>query len=146
MADASVEFERAVREAVESIKDQVISRGYRVSNEMRNSVMTTLRGQRHGRIYRVPNTKRYYTASAPGEPPAVRTGIYRMSWMPFTQIREGGEITVLSRVESRYKVNGRVLGDMLERGTSKMAPRPHFEEIEKKSEQKAMRIYNEPYF
>lgn len=40
-------------------------------------IKQTLTGQRSGRTYRVPGTRRQYTASAPGEPPAVRTGRLR---------------------------------------------------------------------
>lgn len=135
---------RAMRD---SLKNQMASRGYRVSNEMRNSVITTIKGQGSGRIYRVPGTKRYYQASAPGEVPAVRTGIYRMSWTPSTYVTGGfgSDLTVVSQVESRYRVGGHILGDLLEGGTSRMAPRPHVEKIMKKAEKKAVRIYNEPY-
>lgn len=132
----------------ESLKDQIASRGYRVSNEMRNAAILTLRGQRHGRVYRVPYTKRYYTASAPGEAPANRTGIYRLSWHPSTYATElgSGEITVISQVGSDYRVRGgHNLGDILENGTSRMAPRPHADAIREKSEKSAMRIYSEPY-
>ena len=52
----------------------------RASNELRNAVLNVLRGQRSGRVYRKPHSKATYRASAPGEPPAVRTGMLRMSW------------------------------------------------------------------
>lgn len=145
---ANVEFERAVGIILNQISDQMASRGYRVANEMRNAVITTLKGQGSGRIYRVPGTKRFYQASAPGEVPAVRTGIYRLSWKPSTYATGiGGTTTVVSQVESNYRVRGgHVLGDLLEGGTSRMAPRPHVDKITEKSEKEAMRIYNEPYF
>lgn len=140
-------LQQDLQRTLDSIRTQVESRGYRVSNEMRNAVMTTLRGQGSGRIYRVPGTKRYYQASAPGEVPAVRTGIYRMSWKPSTYITYlSGDLTVISQVDTNYRVKGQVLGDLLENGTSRMAPRPHVDLITEKSEQKAMKIYNEPYF
>lgn len=146
MITSKMTFEQAWQDMKEHLKTQIVSRGYRVSNEMRNSVMTTLRGQRSGRIYRVPNTKRRYQASAPGEAPANRTGAYRMSWQPSTYVSEmSGELTVTSQVGSNYRVNGKILSEMLEYGTGKMAPRPHVEEIQKKVEPKAVRIYNEPY-
>ena len=141
-------FEKDLERVFESIKSQMVSRGYRVSNEMRNAVITTLRGQGSGRIYRVPYTKRYYQASAPGEVPANRTGIYRLSWHPSTYASElTGDLVVTSQVDSNYRVRGgHILGDLLEEGTSKMAPRPHVEKIKEKSEKNAMRIYREPYF
>ena len=48
-------------------------------NELRNTVLTTLSGPRSGRTYRVPGTKKTYTASAPGQPPAQVTGDLRKS-------------------------------------------------------------------
>jgi hypothetical protein len=143
---ASLVFEQDWLRMKDNLKLQIESRGYRVSNEMRNAVMTTLKGQRSGRIYRVPMTKRYYQASAPGEAPAVRTGIYRMSWKPSTYATEmSGELMVISQVDTSYRVGGHVLGELLEKGTSRMAPRPHVDLISEKAEKQAMRIYREPY-
>ena len=42
-------------------------------------IKRTLTGNRTGNRYRVPGTRRNYTASAPGQPPAVRTGALRAS-------------------------------------------------------------------
>lgn len=143
-----VKFEVACEQIMESIKSQVISRGYRVSNQIRNAVMRTLKGQGHGRVYRVPGSMgAYYTASAPGEVLAVRTGAYRASWKPRTEITPSGSgVTVNSICESEHEVNGYVLGALLEDGTSKMTPRPHVEKITKQTEKTAMKIYKEPYF
>lgn len=147
----------------DSIKHQLISRGYRASNELRNASQLVLRGQRHGRRYIVPGTGRMtyykrshtakitykkYTASAPGEPPAVRTGIFRMSWQPGIHVDRGGNnLSITSRIASNARTdNGRyLLGEILEDGTSKMAPRPHQEAIQKKALPAIMKIYNEPY-
>lgn len=94
-------------------------------------------------------TYRKYTASAPGEPPAVRTGAFRMSWMPKTHANWGGgdNFSVVASVQSRQKTdNGKhLLGEILEYGTSKMAPRPHHEAIQEKALPKIMKIYSEPY-
>ena len=43
----------------------------------RNKTVQNLTGARSGRTYRVPKTKVYYTASAPGEYPAIATGKLR---------------------------------------------------------------------
>ena len=78
------------------IRQEMERRSYLAANELRNAAMQVLRGQRSGRRYKVPGTYRrqrdktdgkmkngrYYTASAPGEPPAVRTGVFRNSWRP----------------------------------------------------------------
>lgn len=146
----------------ESIKHQMVSRGYRASNELRNASQLVLRGQRHGRKYIVPGTGsmkynkknhtakityRRYTASAPGEPPAVRTGAFRMSWMPRVMVDHTSGYSVISQVESGQRTdNGtHLLGEVLENGTGRMAPRPHHQAIQKKALPGILKIYNEPY-
>lgn len=83
-----------VSEVTADINRQVASRGVRVVNALRDAELRVLKGQRSGRRYRTPYTgsrtpqekrkKKYkppmYTASAPGEPPARRTGNLRMHW------------------------------------------------------------------
>lgn len=137
--------EKSAQECVERIKGQMESRAYRGANELRNASLLVLRGQGGGRRYRVPGTKRYYTASAPGSPPAVRTGAFRLSWQPSAHVMFGSYI---SRVESDLRTdNGRYnLGELLENGTSKMAPRPHHDRIQEKAIPEIVRIYDEPYF
>lgn len=148
-----------VGEITEHIKQEIERRSFLVTNELRNSAMLVLRGQRSGRRYKVPGTYkrqrdkvsgkmkngRYYTASAPGEPPAVRTGAFRMGWQPTTRVVYG---TYVSRIENDIRTeNGQyTLGEILEDGTGRMAPRPYQEQILEKAKPKVLRIYNEPYF
>lgn len=153
------DFDQAVEQTLDGIKKQIESRAYRAANELRNSALIVLRGQRNGRRYKVPGTfrrqrdktdgkmknGRYYTASAPGEPPAVRTDTFRNSWQPKSHVVFGSYI---SRIESNVMTDNErfTLGEILEKGTSRMAPRPHHEHIQKHAEPKIVRIYNEPYF
>ena len=155
-----VPVDKAVEEVVEGIKQQVEARSYQAANELRNSALVILRGARSGRRYKVPGTYRrqrdksdgkmkngrYYTASAPGEPPAMRTGTFRNSWKPTARALFGSYI---SRIESDVRTdNGKyLLGKILEEGTpgGKMAPRPHHEKILKHAEPKIVRIYSAPY-
>lgn len=155
----SVQFTAAVENATDKIKQEMERRSYLAANELRNSALLVLRGQRSGRRYKVPGTYRkqtdktdgkkkngrYYTASAPGEPPAVRTGAFRMSWQPTARVVFGSYI---SRIESEARTdNGRYnLGQILEEGTSRMAPRPHHDAILEKAEPNIVRIYSKPYF
>ena len=150
---------QVVGNITEHIQHEIERRSYLVSNELRNSAMLVLRGQRSGRRYKVPGTYRrqrdkvsgkmkngrYYTASAPGEPPAVRTGAFRMGWQPVTRAMFGSYI---SRIENDVRTENGVytLGEILEDGTSKMAPRPYQDRILEKSANKTLRIYSEPYF
>ena len=126
------------------------SRAYRVANELRNASQEVLRGQRSGRTYRVPGTRRRYTASAPGESPANRTGTFRASWQPKTETIKSGVdgMSVRAYVESSTRTdNGKyLLGDVLEDGTGKMSPRPYKKKIQEKRLKKIVKIYKEPYF
>lgn len=133
-----------VEQMTDSIRSQMEARSFQAANELRNASLLVLRGQRGGRRYRVPGTKRYYTASAPGEPPAVRTGVFRMSWQP--SAHSTGDVFV-SKVESTVRTNnGRyILGELLEHGTSRMAPRPHHDKIREKAMPDIVRIYSQPY-
>ena len=157
--NVNVPFLKAVDGVVDDIKQQMERRSYQSANELRNAAQLVLRGQRSGRRYKVPGTYgkqldrksgkvrngRYYTASAPGEPPAVRTGAFRMSWQPTAQVVYGSYI---SRIESDIRTdNGQhTLGEVLEKGTSRMAPRPHHDRILEKAEPEIFKIYSEDYF
>ena len=66
-----------------------------------------------GQVYRVPGTGRLYRASAPGEPPANRTGTYADSFQPRYRNNEG----IIGTKDKR--------GPWLEFGTSTMKARPH---------------------
>ena len=143
--NVKIQFVHEVDQITDSIKEQMERRSYRAANELRNAAQLVLRGQRSGRSYRVPGTKRRYTASAPGEPPAVRTGTFRMSWQPTAKVVYGSYI---SRIESETRTdNGRYnLGTILEEGTSRMAPRPYKDRILEKAEPEIFKIYSENYF
>lgn len=143
--NVKIQFVHEIDQITDSIKQQMERRSFLAANELRNASQLVLRGQRSGRSYRVPGTKRRYTASAPGEPPAVRTGIFRMSWQPTAKVVYGSYI---SRIESEARTdNGRYnLGDILEEGTSRMAPRPYKDRILEKAEPEIYKIYSKNYF
>ena len=146
-------------EIADNIQQQMERRAWLAALELRNSSQLVLRGQRSGRRYKVPGTYRrqrdktdgkikngrYYTASAPGEPPAVRTGTFRNSWQP-TSRRVFG--VYFSRIESDVTTDDgkHNLGEILENGTNRMAPRPHHDAILQHAENAIVRIYEEPYF
>ncbi len=152
-------FDELTADMVADIKHQMEGRAWKAALALRNSSQIILRGQRSGRRYKVPGTYakqkdpsdgkvkrgRYYTASAPGEPPAVRTGTFRNSWQPSSNVADG---VYRSRIESDVTTDDgkHNLGEVLEKGTSRMAPRPHHERIIKHAEKEIVRIYDEPYF
>ena len=120
-------------ECVTEIKNQLPSRAHRSANVLRNSALEVLRGQRSGRMYG------NHQASAPGEPPASKSGHLRISWEPHTYI-EGN--VYKSCIESPLGY-----AELLENGTpgGQMAPRPHHDRIKEDALPKIIRIYDEPY-
>lgn len=132
-----------IKEQVENVSRKVVSRGVRAVNAIRNAELEVLKGQRSGRVYRKPYTKHAtYTASAPGEAPARRTGNLRMHWNGQVKTKSASDkrISIVAELESQepyaYK---------LEHGTSKMSPRPFMEKIKEKAAPEIRKIYNESY-
>jgi hypothetical protein len=84
--------------------------------EWRNGIVECLTGTRSGREYRKPGTRAMYRASRPGEAPASVTGRLRSSY----------RVRVISDTEAEV---GSPLdyAEKLEKGTSRMLPRPHIE-------------------
>lgn len=132
----------AVNKTVTKINQQVKSRGTRVKNALRNAELEVLKGKRSGRKYRKPNSKRRYTASAPGEPPARRTGALRLNWTGGveTQAGSGKGVVVTSYIESNTPYAG-----YLENGTGKMAARPYVDRVKEKAQPEIDKILNEDY-
>ncbi len=85
---------------------------FAAAERVRTSLLKTLSGSRSGRIYPLPGGRGSYQASAPGEPPATRTGALRDSI--HVQVQDM-KAYVGPRVD--YAVD-------LELGTSRVAPRP----------------------
>jgi bacteriophage HK97-gp10 putative tail-component len=103
--------------------------------EVNNEVRRTLTGQRHGKLYRIAGTRRFYTASSPAEAPAVRLGHLRNSY--------------------QYKVKGSGFGarayvgspldyaHYLEYGTAHIRPRRHLSVAFKRSKPKVMAYFKD---
>ena len=152
MAKASIRIEEIGEATVERVKGQMSNRSVRASNELLNAKNLVLRGKRSGRRYRIPNTRRHYIASAPGEVPAVRTGQFRQQWDAKSYGVGGVSDSTFeahSQIESKVRTDGGkfLLGEILEEGTpnGQMAPRPYQDKIVEKAEPKIIKIYKEPY-
>lgn len=144
--NASQVIGKMVVTTLKGLQKEVSQRAYRASNELRNASLYVLRGQRSGRIYRVPNTGKTYRASAPGQPPAVRTGVFRLSWGTHVRVEKNGtKFCAVSSIESKERAGGYLLGEMLENGTRKMAPRPYKQKVIDKALPKVKAIYQKPY-
>lgn len=68
-----------------------------------------------------------------------------MGWQSTSRVVFGSYI---SRIENDVTTdNGQyTLGEILEDGTSKMAPRPYQDKILEKAKGPILKIYNQPYF
>ena len=137
---------KMIATTLKGVQKEVSQRAYRASNELRNAELYVLRGQRSGKKYRVPGTRRKYTASAPGESPAVRTGVFRLSWGTHVHVeKNGAHFRAVSAIESKERAGGRRLGEMLENGTSRIAPRPYKQKVIDRALPKIKAIYQKPY-
>lgn len=142
IGQAGASLRIAVDRVVENVGRQVVSRGTRAVNAIRNAELDVLKGSRGGRVYKKPHSSATYTASAPGEPPARRSGALRLNWHGEVQggSAGGGGVQVTAVLESEQHYAG-----YLENGTSKMAPRPYKDKITEKATPEIVAIYNEPY-
>ncbi len=145
--NASQVIGKTIATTLKGVQQEVATRAYRASNELRNASLFVLRGKRSGRVYRVPFTNKTYRASAPGEAPAVRTGIFRNSWGTHVHVEKyGKKFRAVSAIESKERVkNGELLGEILENGNGKIKPRPYKQPIIDKAMPKIKAIYGKSF-
>lgn len=108
------------------------SKARRAVNVMRNSALDVLGQDGHGRRYG------RHTASTPGEPPAPDTGNLRRNWRQYVLAQthsKGANITCRLKSDVPY-------APLLEKGTSRMKPRPFKERIIDKSMPEINTIYD----
>lgn len=113
---AKVELVFHTKEVIRTIENMAFKRMLEAANEVRNTVLETLSGSRSGRTYKVPGTRRTYTASAPGQPPAVATARLRQSVKTSIEVENRA---VVGKVGTDLEY-----GKALEFGTKNMAARP----------------------
>lgn len=137
--DISVE----VAKKVTAIGVEMRSRAVRGSRALKSAELQVLRGQRGGKKYKKAYKKTHYTASASGEPPAVRSGKLRSSFRPSAKTYGnpfGGAASVYVSIETDTHYAG-----FLEDGTRKMAARPYVEKIKQQAEPEITAIFGAPY-
>lgn len=142
LSGAAQKVQEKVGEVQERTNRQVLFRGTRAVNQLRNAELEVLRGQRSGRVYKKPHSNATYTASAPGEPPARRTGNLRLHWNGQVKggVSSGTSASMTLSLESQEYYSG-----YLEDGTSRMAPRPFKDRITEKAMPQINAIFDEPY-
>jgi hypothetical protein len=124
-------------QVLNQVNAELPARAASASQSLRNASLEILRGQRGGRTYRKPGGG-VYTASAPGEPPAVRSGRLRGSWRPV----QFGASHQNPAIESNVPYTG-----YMENGTpgGMIAPRPFAEKIVEKARPEVEAIYSMPF-
>lgn len=119
------EISARVERALSDIESELRARMSGAPEALTRAAREVLDGARSGRRYRTSAGS--YRASAPGEPPARRTGEYARSWsardMGARSIERGVRMAI--RLESSLPERAR----RLERGAGNVAPRPHIERI-----------------
>lgn len=147
-------------QAINQVSAELPTRASAASQCLRNASLEVLRGERSGRVYKKPGTygKRaskatksllpdygkklrggqLYRASAPGEPPAFRTGTLRRSWRAVKYGANHQNPAIESNVEyAGYMENGTPGG--------KIAPRPYESKIIEKAFPEIEAVYAQPY-
>ena len=125
-----------------AIGTEMKARAVRASFAMKNAELKVLRGKRSGRRYKKPHMKTHYTASAPGEPPAVRTGALRESFRPVSQEENsrgnGLSVNVSIATDKNY-------ARALDVGTERIKPRPYTERVKQEAMPEVSRIFGQPF-
>lgn len=132
------EVGQALMRALEGAREEARAGMACAGEELERAAQAVLSGARSGRVLRRADGGAY-RASAPGEPPARRTGGYMDSWraQPVAEERRGDALRwscrlVTSRPETALR---------LERGDGGMAARPHMRRIaETAAEALALRL------
>ena len=130
----SINLSSIAAQAVAQIEAELPTRAMQAAHILKNSSQEVLgKGGGGGRTYRKP-AGGSYSASAPGSPPAMRTGTLMRSWRPmvFGAYNPGLE-------------GGTPYAGYLEGGTSKMAARPFVDKIVETAKPEIEAIYNMPY-
>lgn len=115
----------ALPQLAEALKHHVEA----VAADLRNEIVASMRDAppRTGHEYPMRDQKGTYTASAPGEAPAMPTGIYAGAWDTTPAVVVGDKVVAAAVNDRKTEDDAHFIGEILEYGTSdgKIAPRPH---------------------
>lgn len=126
---------------VKRLEQNAQSKARRAVNIMANAAKEVLAGQRSGRRYKMPHKKTTYQASAPGEPPAVRSGNLRRNWKQTVLATPASDgVTITCRLTSAMPYAG-ILDPDGGPPARNIAPRPYKERIKEKARPEIEAIY-----
>lgn len=146
-------FEEAKDKIERTAKERLEAACIRVHKEASEILV----GQRSGRQYYVPGTGTRYTASAPGEPPASRTGLAglrgHISWemalengdpvgLVGTDVKYGPMLEFGTKTIHHVSLN---TGEKVAMGSTSMAARPWLRPAFEKSEPAVKAIMEKPW-
>ncbi len=129
ISSPSASLQQRVQHSVTLLQNQATERTIQASKQLKSSCYSVLSQSGSGKVYALGGGKTY-RASAPRQAPAKRTGQFRQSWQLHCHRKTFGKhYLVQAGIQSPYQVGGHLLGDLLEHGTSSMAPRPYKQQI-----------------
>ena len=125
-------LEVEIRQIVGEINHEARSRATRAVNVLQNKAFEVLGQDGHGRMYG------NHRASAPGEPPAPKSGNLRRNWrkMVLAEANLNG-VQITCRIKSDMPYS-----EYLERGHGRTAPRPYKERIRSSAQPEIDAIYS----
>ncbi len=126
------------KKVLSQVKKQLPARAKAASRVLKNAEIQVMRGSRSGKLYHRTGFKRRYRASAPGEPPAVRSGDLRSSWKPIQYGAYGQNPAIETDVE---------YAGYMEKGTpgGMIAPRPYVQKTVDLARPEIDAIYKKPF-
>ena len=139
-------FTQAVSEITKEVVTEVKSRSVSVKNELRNSLLEVMQGQRSGRLYR-RGAASFHQASAPAESPAWDSGGLARSFKPKKPNVSSGKksFSVNAGIESGYSSGPWNIPRLMEHGTRHIAPRPFRGEVIERAKPEIERIMSKKY-
>jgi hypothetical protein len=143
-----VQFTSYLVDVEAALEQEAKRRTLAAANLVRTQVLLKLSGGRSGRTYRVPGTKRTYSASAPGEAPASVLGdlrrAYQVAELDAPQLGHAVGAATAETDREGNSVGARALH--LERGTRRMAARPHLQPAFEEVKDEIEGIFTERWF
>lgn len=120
------------------LRKKSLQKAFTAANEIKSNWVKKLSNTGKGRVYKIPGTNVTYTASSPGDPPAVMLGNLKNS-LQIKIFEEGGNVG--------YQIGSDLLTALwMEKGTSNILPRPSLEPAKNESLPTIKKIMEDRWF